>query len=213
MDLTSIGAQVRSALELRDSVREQALRHARELIRLCSVTIKHVHRREMDAANVALQQAEQISRHLRELRDTCPDIYFAGYVQDAMKEYAEAHLTMALIDNRPLPDPAALSVEVPAYINGLAEAGSECRRQILDLLRSGQMQRAEQLLEQMDEIYFMLATLDFPDAVTSGLRRTVDAFRAVLERTRGDVTITAVQHTLQQALDAASAAKHLQQSQ
>ncbi len=212
MDLTVIESQVRAALELRDSIREQALRHARELIRLCSVTIKHVHRRENQSAQTALQQAEQITTHLRALRETCPDIYFAGYVQDAMKEYAEAHLTMALIDNRPLPDPATLAIEAPAYINGLAEAGSECRRQILDLLRSGQMERAERLLEQMDDIYYMLATLDFPDAVTAGLRRTVDAFRAVLERTRGDVTITAVQRTLQQALDTASAV-NLQQSE
>src|SRR5581483_7799615 len=133
-------------------------------------------------------------------------IYYAGYVQDAQKEYVEAVAFFAIITSQPIPHPAELYVEPAAYLNGLAEAASECRRYILDRLRMGDMDRADSVLKVMDDIYYELIAFDFPDAITGGLRRTTDALRAVLERTRGDLTITLAQRRLEIALQRANAA-------
>jgi translin len=128
------------------------------------------------------------------------DLYYAGYTQDALKEFAEANITYALITNRPLPDPDELGVEYAAYLNGLGEAAGELRRHVLDLIRHGDLERGEEILSMMDDIYGVLVTIDFPNAITGGLRRTTDMVRGVLERTRGDLTMSLRQEKLQQAL-------------
>jgi translin len=129
-----------------------------------------------------------------------PNLFWAGYVQDAMKEYAEAEITSALLHGGPIPTPGDLHVEDAAWLNGLAEAASELRRDVLDALRRDETTRAEDLLQRMDDVYGVLVTVDFPDAVTGGLRRTTDQFRGVLERTRGDVTMSVRQSRLEHAL-------------
>jgi translin len=138
----------------------------------------------------------------RDLADH-PDLYWAGYVQDAQKEFAEANIVAAIIQDADVPGPAKIGVESAPYLNGLAEAASEMRRYILDIIRKGgsqEMDEAERVLRVMDDIYTNLITVDYPDTITGGLRRTVDALRAVLERTRGDLTISIRQAQLEQAL-------------
>lgn len=198
--LSSLSEAIRAVLDVKDAVREEALRQSRELIRLSATTVRSIHRHEFEDAQQGLQEAAQRAEELRALRDSHPDIYYAGYVQDALKEYAEACLLHALVQGKSLPSFSDLRIEVPAYLNALCEAASECRRHILDLLRGGNTARAERLLAEMDDIYYLLVTFDYPDAITGGLRRNVDALRAVLERTRGDVTITAIQRELEEAL-------------
>lgn len=203
-DLNNLAADIRAVLDVKDSVREEALRASRELIRLSATTVRSIHRHEFENAQQGLSEASQRAAELIALRQSHPDIYYAGYVQDALKEYAEASLLYALVQSQPLPSFAQLDIEVPAYLNALCEAASECRRHILDLLRHDDMEKAEKLLAAMDDIYYMLVTFDYPDALTGGLRRSVDALRAVLERTRGDLTITAIQRELEEALKAQS---------
>ncbi len=195
-----IAQALRAILDTKDAVRETALRQSRELIRHSATTVRSIHRREFDDARQGLAEASQRARELNALRHEHADIYYAGYVQDALKEYAEASLLHALVTSQPLPTHEQMDIEVPAYLNALCEAASECRRHILDLLRHGDTASAERLLAEMDDIYYMLVTFDYPDALTGGLRRSVDALRAVLERTRGDVTITAIQRELESAL-------------
>ncbi len=130
-----------------------------------------------------------------------PAVAFAGFLHDAEKEYAEARLTAALIAGTSLPSYTDLEVSVPAWLNGLAEAASELRRHLLDRLRAGQLEQGESLMASMDEVYSLLVTIDYPDAITGGLRRTTDALRAVLERTRGDLTVTVMQRRLQAAIE------------
>ena len=127
-------------------------------------------------------------------------------MHDAKKELAEAWCTLALVRDDPLPTPEELAIDVAPYCNGLAEAASELRRQLLDQLRAGELERAEELMGAMDEIYSLLVTIDYPDGVTGGLRRTTDALRAVLERTRGDLTTAMVAARLQGAIERAERA-------
>lgn len=198
---TVIAAAI-TQIETIHAAREQALALSRALTRQCANTIRAVHRQDFAAAAALLAEAGASARALRESLVGYPDLLYAGYSQDALKEYAEAALVYAFLHGDPPPDAATLGVDPAAYLNGMAEAASELRRAILDNLRIGTTTRAMALLGVMEDIYSLLITVDYPEAVTGGLRRTTDALRAVLERTRGDVTAAIRQDQLIAALEA-----------
>lgn len=199
--LETIGEAILARLEATNAARERALGESRQIIRLCANGIRAGHRGDVaGGGELAAQARERFAALAGGLRDH-PAIYWAGYVQDAQKEYAEASIFLAVIGGAPLPAPGDLQVEDAVYLNGLGEAASELRRYALDRLRAGEAARAEWALEAMDEVYGLLVTVDFPDAITGGLRRTTDMVRGVLERTRGDVTVTLRQQALERALE------------
>jgi translin len=195
--VVNIAADLTAAHE----AREAALPACRRVIRSAGSAIRAVHRLDPDQAAALAADAERSLREAQKAVAPFPSVAFAGFLHDAEKEYAEARFTIAFIAGEPLPLPADLGVASPSWLRGLAEAASELRRHALDRLRDGDLGQAESLLGVMDDVYDALMTIDFPDAITSGLRRTVDALRAVTERTRGDVTTTAVQDRLQRSLD------------
>jgi translin len=198
-----IAENVRALLDETNQVREEALRLSREVIRLSANSIRASHRQDFDEALELKAQAREKVRETKELLKNKLEIYYTGYVQDAQKEYAESELTYAIIREIELPTHEELGVEAAAYLNGLAEAIGECRRHVLDVLRHGDLERAENILNIMDEVYYALITFDYPDAVTQGLRRQTDMIRGVLERTRGDVTSLFHQQKLETAIEAA----------
>jgi translin len=191
---------INQAFEAKSSVRDLTLRRSRELIRSCANSIRATHRGDDAEALALLQEAQAAATEMLAEAQTFPDVYHAGYTQDALKEYAEAHITRAIILEDALPTPASLKVEPAAYLNGLAEAAGELRRFALDALRRGDVGQAEKMLTHMDDIYSVLVTIDFPDAITGGLRRNTDLVRGVLERTRGDVTTAVRQEAMKEAL-------------
>ena len=198
--LETISAHIRADFEARNSARDEALRRSRELVRLCATGIRASHRDEWDTARELLAQANGVADGIREVVAPYPDLLHAGYTQDALKELVEAHATLALAQGTPIPEPEPLGVSYPAYLNGLCEAASEMRRRCLDELRRGDTAEAERLMGAMDDIYDMLFTFDFPDAITGGLRRRVDQLRGVIKRTRGDLTNSLRQDRLIHAL-------------
>jgi translin len=200
--LDSIGEEIRSHLEEKNSARDRALQHSRTMIRHCSVAIRAVHRGERTVALEQLEAAKKLHETLREELADYPDLYHAGYTTNALKEYAEANIVLALIGGDPLPGPDELGVKYSAYLGGLGDAVGEMRRRILDILRHDQFGEAERLLSAMEDIYGLLVTMDFPDALTGNLRRTTDMVRGVTERTRGDLTTSVQQHELKEALEA-----------
>lgn len=188
--LESIANRIREKFDVLTALRDQALSEARQLTRACSLAIRAVHRNDREGMEEHLSNASSLANKLcNDLRDY-PDLFFAGYTQDALKEYVEANITCALILNQPLQTPEDLNVEEATYLNGLAEVVGELRRRILDILRSGYSEEAERLLGYMDEIYSVLVTIDYPDAITNGLRRQTDLARGIIEKTRGDVTFS-----------------------
>lgn len=198
--LEKIAEQIRQNFEVRTSVRDEALKQARQLTRACSLAIRAVHRNDFDTMEGYLNEARSLASKLKiDLKDH-PDLYYAGYSQDSLKEFVEANVTCALIQNQALHTPDELDVEYATYLNGLAEVVGELRRRILDILRSGYSQEAERLLSHMDDIYSALVTMDFPDAITSGLRRQTDIVRNLVEKTRGDVTFSLRGEDLTQAI-------------
>ncbi len=202
MSIESVVAEAVAHIETNHAARERALTASRALVRQCANAIRAVHRGEFEHAEVLLREAAQTAQGLRAGLADHPSLLFAGYTQDALKEYAEAALVYAFLHGDVPPGPAVLHVEPAAYLNGLAEAASELRRAILDGLRHGQVARGEALLTIIDDVYAMLVTVDYPDAITGGLRRTTDALRAVLERTRGDMTAAIRQERLTTTLAA-----------
>jgi len=200
INFPAIGECIRADFERRTAARDQALLQTRQLTRLAAHTIRAIHRSESSEAQALLSEARSLVQAIKADLADFPDLYFAGYTQDAIKEFAEASLTVALIENAPLPTPADLQVEPACYINGLAETIGELRRRCLDILRQGYSSEAERLLTCMDEIYALLVTLDYPDAITNGLRRQTDLVRGIIERTRADLTLSLREQRLQESM-------------
>lgn len=198
--LDEIERWARSEFETRNAAREQALARSRELTRTCANTIRAVHRRDFEQARTLLAAAKALSDGLTEDLAPYPDLFYTGYVQDAQKEYVEANATLSLVSGSPMPPPEELGVAAAPFLNGLAETVGELRRFVLDKLRRGELDGTDALLQTMDDIYGLLVTIDYPDALTGGLRRTTDAARGILERTRGDLTFALRQQELETSL-------------
>lgn len=198
--LEAIAEQIRRTFDERIAARDQALSYARELTRACALAIRAAHREELETMRAYLEQARQLVQRLSEGLQPFPDLFYAGYTQDALKEFAEASITCALIYHHPLPDPQELGLPDATYINGLAESVGELRRRILDILRHGYSEEVERLLGYMDEIYAVLVTMDYPDGLTNNLRRQTDLVRGIVEKTRGDVMFALRSQHLEQAI-------------
>jgi translin len=198
--LDGIVEEIRSEFEAKSAVRDTALQRSRTLIRYCANAIRAAHRGDWAESEELLSTASQAARELAADLDPYPDLFYAGYTQDALKEYVEAEMVHAFMRDGDLPTPGGLGVEAPAYLKGLAEAASELRRHALDLMRQNRLERAEDMLSIMDEVYSQLMTVDFPDSITAGLRRTTDMLRGVVHRTRGDLTTALRQEMMRQAL-------------
>lgn len=198
--LEDIAENIRKDFDAQTAARDAALAQTRQLTRHCAHAIRAIHRDEAEAAKVELDAARELAEALRAGLKDFPDLFAAGYTQDALKEFAEASIVHALVQNADLPSPEDLKVESATYLQGLAEAAGELRRRCLDILRHGHSEEAERLLGQMDDIYAVLVTMDYPDAVTRGLRRLTDICRSLVERTRGDMTISLRQKRLENSL-------------
>ncbi len=203
--LSDLADAIREEFEQINAARDLAYQRSRTLISLCARSIRAIHREEWETAESLIVQAREATETMVSGVVDYPELYYAGYTQDAVKEFVEANLTYALVRNRPLPTPKELGTESNTWLSGLAEAATELRRRILDIIRHGHTDEAERLLDVMDGIYSILVTFDFNDKITGGLRRRTDTVRAVLERTRGDVTTSLRQAQLEEALEALEA--------
>ena len=203
--IAAAGETARAVLEEKQAAREITLAASRRAIRACASAIRAVHRREFREARTLIAEAAAYLTEADHALGPHADVRYAGFLADAKKEFTEANLTLAFVEDNPLPTAGELGVDVQPYLNGMAEAASELRRQVLDCLRRDEAAEAERLLGVMDDVYGMLVTVDYPDALTGGLRRSTDALRAVLERTRGDVTTALVAARLQAAIEGRAA--------
>jgi translin len=200
-ELDIIAEKIRQDLIAKDAARERLLPLCRDAIRYSSNAIRAVHRQEFRQAGEMLKDARRLLSAGEEVLAGCNELNGTGIIRDSQKEYAEASITLALVTGQELPSPGGLRVDSSAYLNGLGEAVGELRRYLLDAMRQGDLSRGEELLAVMDDIYSILVTMDFPDAITGGLRRTTDMVRGVLERTRSDLTLAIRQKELESRLE------------
>jgi len=201
VDLESLSRDLHERFDAKTAARERALPAARRSIRASANAIRAVHRGEFDVAERLIAESRSALEEGLDGVDAHPDVRYAGYLLDAEKEYAEANLTLALVTDAPLPSSTDVGVGDAPYLNGLAEAIGEGRRHILDLLRTEDVERAERVLASLEEMYGLLVTMDYPDAITMNLRRSTDVARSLIEKTRGDLSIAVVQRTMRDALD------------
>ena len=203
-ELAHFGEAARARLEQTHRAREEALSCCRSTIRACGLAIRAVHRLDFAAASERRAEADAWLRRAQKVLAPFPALAAAGFLHDAEKEYAEAWLTEAMVTGARLEGAEAMGLGLAPWLNGMAEAASELRRHLLDRLRAGETDRAEELLGAMEDVYDLLVTIEYPDAITGGLRRASDALRAVVERSRADVTTTVLQVRLQRAIEGAS---------
>jgi translin len=201
VDLRWLSTEFQRRFEEKMTAREAALVAARKAIRSSANAIRAIHRGESDEAGVLLDAARRALDDAEAATEGHPDVRHAGFLHDAQKEYAEARLTEAVVWAKDLPSADELAVLPPAYLNGMAETIGECRRTVLDLLRQGGVARAEEILQAMDDMYYVLVTMDYPDAITGNLRRSTDVARSIIEKTRGDLSVSLVQQDLRAALE------------
>ncbi len=199
-NLDTISEQIRLNLSAKDAARERALPLCREVIRYSSQAIRAIHRQEYGQAEGLLKSARKLLREAEGHLTGDVELSNTGFLRDAQKEYAEGSTVLTMVTGKSLPTPQELSVDSASYLNGLGEAVGELRRYLLDSMRKGDLSRGEELLAAMDDIYNVLVTIDFPDAITGGLRRTTDMVRGVLERTRSDLTLAIRQQELEKKI-------------
>ena len=200
-NLDSIAEQIRESFSAKDAAREKALPLCRDAIRCCSQAIRAVHRQEFEQAAESLETAHSLLTEAEQAVTAYNDLSNTGFIRDAQKEFAEGSILLALVTGQKISDPAELGIAAAAYLNGLGEAVGELRRYLLDGMRQGDLSRSEELLSVMDDIYSVLVTMDFPDALTGGLRRTTDMVRGVLEKTRSDLTLVIRQKELENKIE------------
>ena len=201
MRLDDLTRDLHTRFDATVAAREQALPAARRSIRASANAIRAIHRGEFDRADELIAASGDALRAGLEAVTDHANVRYAGYLQDAQKEFAEAHVTRALVAGEPLPGPRDLGVEDAPYLNGIAEAIGEGRRHILDLLRAGEVERGQAMLDVLEDLYGVLVTIDYPDAITLNLRRSTDVARSLIEKTRGDLAIAAMQQGIERALD------------
>lgn len=201
MDLGELSADIQRRFDEKMAAREAALPAARQAIRDSANAIRAIHRGDDAEADRLLDEAAEALRRGEHAVAEHPDVRYAGFLHDAQKEYAEARLTKVVLRGGEVPAPEHVGVTPAAYLNGMAEAIGECRRAVLDLLREGDVARAEEVLQAMDDMYYVLVSMDYPDAITGNLRRTTDVARSIIEKTRGDLSVSLVQRDLRDALE------------
>ncbi|MDJ0953094.1 MAG: haloacid dehalogenase [Acidimicrobiia bacterium] len=202
LNLDSLEAEVRAELDEKFAARELALKNCRKIIQASSKAIRALHRGDLADADELLAAGRALIDEAEAPLTEHRDIYHAGFFYDAVKEYAEAELTKALVLQQPLPLPSDLGLHAVPYLKGLGEAVGELRRRLLDQLRKGELAEAEDTFADMETIHDLLAALDYPDGMTSSLRRTTDVARSLIERSRADLTTTIVQERLRSQLEA-----------
>jgi translin len=201
VDLSGLSSDLRAQLDAKLEARERGLASSRRAVRACGNAIRALHRYELGPAAEMLEEAQAGVDDARAALRDHPDMLYAGFVHDAEKELAEARITFALVTGAPFPTPDGLGVPPAAFLKGMAEAIGEIRRHILDLMRRGELKRCEELLGAIDDMYYVLTAMDYPDGITFGLRRLTDVARSIIERTRGDFTTSTVQSALRDALE------------
>ena len=200
LDLSALESEVRAELDAKFAAREVTLKNSRPIIRNSANAIRALHRGDVNAARELLVVVRELIDEAEGSIDGHWDIYHAGFFYDAVKEYAEAELTAALLSGDPLPLRSQLGIDAVPYLKGLGEAVGEQRRRLLDQLRHGQLVEAERTFTDMEVVHDLLTSIDYPDGMTSGLRRTTDVARALIERSRADLTSTIVQERLRAEL-------------
>lgn len=186
--LNDLAGTMLARFEAKDRAREEALSTSREVVRFCSAAIRSVHRGDIAQSERLMDKAHESLEKIHNTLKDHQDIRYAGFIDVAEQEYAEARSVYSITTRHEILTPEEIGVDLVNYLSGLGDTTGELRRHILDLIRQGHPEEGEYFLDVVEEIYHLLMLFDYPEAITRGLRRKSDLARSMLERTRGDLT-------------------------
>ncbi len=132
-----------SSFDAKDRAREESLKLSREAIRFCSTAIRSIHRGELKEAERHMDEAGAALQKIYGLLKEHQDIRYAGFVDGAEQEYAEARSVYSITTAQKILTPEEIGVDPVNYLGGLGDTTGELRRHILDLIREGRPRRAK----------------------------------------------------------------------
>ncbi len=186
--LKALLEEVKRELTTKEEIREEVHDKMRKATSLSKQAILLSHQKRLDEANVQLEKAKELISSLKATAKDYPAIIYGGMFSAALQEYSEACIFVNLIEQAKFVTPREIDVPPVDYVLGLADVVGELRRLALDALREGNVEKGEQSLHIMDEIYVELEAMDEAYMLVSGLRRKNDVSRRIIEATRGDIT-------------------------
>ncbi|WP_457619607.1 hypothetical protein [Methanopyrus sp.] len=192
---------IRGELDALDEARDEAQVVLRDLHKLSSEAVYEVHRGNLEEARRRLDEAAELVSKLHDLLGDFPELLRTGFAENHLQEYAEAEILYSIVKDLRAPSPEEINVSPRAYLLGLLDAVGELRRIVVDALREGDLDRAEEFLGIMEEIYSLTMTFDYPRSVVPNLKRKQDVARSLLEKTRSEVTIAGKTEELKRALE------------
>ncbi|MFX1410484.1 MAG: hypothetical protein ACFFA6_09035 [Promethearchaeota archaeon] len=200
MSLKNIFSELTESLDKLDHDREKILKMSRIIIRDCSIAIKNIHRKEFEQYEEKIQSVKNNHEKLELLVNKNPGIFYK-YLKTPEQEYAEAVSFYSIILKKDLPSPIEMKIDPLNYALGLADVVGELRRYALDNIRNSQVKELNKTLESMDEIYSNLFSIDYPSGLTQDLRQKTDRARSIIEKTRGDISISLQMDSLKNCIE------------
>ncbi|MFX1321058.1 MAG: hypothetical protein ACFFAQ_05365 [Promethearchaeota archaeon] len=200
MTLKNIFSELTESLDKLDLDREEILKISRIIIRECSIAIKSIHRKEFDQYEIKMQLVKNNHEKLVSLVNKTPGIFYK-YLKTPEQEYAEAVSFYSIILKKKVPSPHEMKIDPLNFALGLADVVGELRRYALDNIRDSQVKDLNEILESMDDIYSNLFSLDYPSGLIQDLRQKTDRARLIIEKTRGDISISLQMNDLKRCIE------------
>jgi translin len=187
-NLEDIVERIDQYISEKDKIREEALKSSRDIIICCRKAIQRLHQDQLPEAETFIQQASAKLVQLYDFTKPYPDLFHAGFVENAAQELVEAHCLYNIMKGEDLPDPDKIQTTYSAYLLGLCDVVGELRRGALDFMLEGNAAKANEYLHHMDRIYDAIMSFDYPSALVP-IKKKQDMVRSLIEKTRGELVV------------------------
>ena len=195
-NLDNIVNKIEKDIDNKDKIREEALRSSREIIINCRKAIQYVHQDLKKEAKGNIKQASTKLSDLYNITKEYPEIYHAGFVENAAQELVEAQCFYNIMKGKDLPDPDEMQTTYSSYLLGLCDLVGELRRTVLDSIRSGEQKNADDYLTMMEEIYDVIIRFDYPSGLIP-IKKKQDMVRSLIEKTRGELAVASCEKRIE----------------
>jgi translin len=195
-NLEKIIDKIEKSIDDKDRIREKALRHSREIIINCRKAIQLIHQGQTEKAKMHLRKASAKLASLYDITGNYPELFHAGYVENAAQEFVEAKCLLNIIQGKNLPDPDKLQTTYSSYLLGLCDVVGELRRKSLDSILVGSAEEANKYLKLMENIYDAIIKFDYPSSLVP-IKRKQDQVRGIIEKTRGELAVASCERRIE----------------
>jgi len=199
-NLNKIVDKIEKSIDDKDKIREQALKNSREIIINCRKAIQSIHQKQIKKAKENINTASETLQKLNQITKNYPELYHAGFVENAAQELVEAHCFLNIKQGKDLPDPDDINTTYSSYLMGLCDLVGELRRTALDSIRQGKPKKADKCLDMMEEIYDVIIRFDYPSGLIP-IKKKQDMVRGMIEKTRGELAVASCERRIEYRTD------------